>query len=279
MTQWDRRLTPARPDLAASHLQGKVDAARYAQGIEHTVIEGVAPLRRHPAADAMLETELLYGERFVVYEEREGWAWGQSAADGYVGYAPAAALAQPQGVPTHRVAAMRSFVFPAPDLKRPPLDALPLNASVRVVDEEGGYAAIAPNAYVVAQDLKPIGENAPDWVAVAERFLGVPYLWGGKTMLGCDCSGLVQAALWAAGINCPRDTDMQERALGRALEAGERLRRGDLVFWKGHVGILRDADTLLHANAFHMRTETEALAGAIARIAAASGPVTAIRRL
>jgi cell wall-associated NlpC family hydrolase len=137
---------------------------------------------------------------------------------------------------------------------------------------------VSPVGFLPASHLAPLDHRETDFVAVAERFLGTPYLWGGKTNYGLDCSGLVQLALTACGIRCPRDSDMQERALG-ALVDMKNLRRGDLVFWKGHVAIVRDPKTFLHANAFHMAVAVEPIAEAIARIAGAGSEVTSVKRL
>jgi cell wall-associated NlpC family hydrolase len=273
------RLTPARPDLAARSLEGKVAASRFVDGEPREVIEPQVPLRRAPAPDAPLDTEALMGERVTVYETSdEGWAWGQLDDDGYVGFMPANGLAAPGAPPTHRVSALRTLVFPAPSFKLPPIGALPLGARVAVVRTEGRFAVTASRGYVPAQHLAPVESREPDFVAVAERFLGTPYLWGGKTSLGLDCSGLVQVALTACGIACPRDTDMQVVALGTAV-AGDTRRRGDLIFWKGHVAIARDEETMVHANAFHMAVAIEPIDQAIARIRASDGEVTSVRRV
>lgn len=283
MKLFDPRTTPARPDLAAEHLEGKVTAVRFVAGEPREVIEPTAPLRHAPSPDAALDTEALKGERVMVYEtSAEGWAWGQLEADGYVGFIPAGALRGPGPAPTHKVAALRTLVFPGPSVKLPPVEALPLGSRLAVARVEGPFAVAASGGYVPAQHLVTIDSAERDFVAVAERFLGTPYLWGGKTSLGLDCSGLVQVALTACGLSCPRDSDMQENALGEALAPStqfSRLQRGDLVFWKGHVAIVRDAATLVHANAFHMAVAFEPVAEAIARTRAAGSEVTTVRRL
>ena len=279
---FDPRTTPARPDLAALHLKGKVEAARFVEGTELEVRDGQAPVRREPAPDAPLDTEALYGERVTVYEENgEGWYWGQLHSDGYVGYMPANALRTPGPPPTHRVAALRTFVFPGRSIKAPPVDALSLGSRVAVTRVEGDLSILASGFCVPRRHLAPIDGMEPDFVAVAERFVGVPYLWGGKTSLGLDCSGLVQVALTASGITCPRDSDMQERSLGAARPVDDLagLRRGDLVFWKGHVAIVCDEKTLVHANAFHMAVAIEPLAGAVARIRAAGSELRSVKRI
>jgi len=279
MTSYDPRTTPARPDLAASHLAGKVEATRFVDGHVREIAEPQAPLRRSPSLDAGLETEALKGERVTIYESNdEGWSWGQLAADGYVGYVPTSALRDPGPPPTHRIAVPRTLVFPGPSIKLPPLEGLSFGCRLAITRIEGALAVTASNGFVPATHLKRLDTSEPDFVAVAETFIGVPYLWGGRTSLGIDCSGLVQLALTASGVGCPRDSDMQERALGSAVPLTE-LQRGDLVFWNDHVAIARDAMTFIHANAFHMAVAFEPVREAIARIAVTSSQVTSVRRI
>jgi cell wall-associated NlpC family hydrolase len=283
MPALDRRVTPWRDDLAAKHLEGKVKAARFVEERAMEVIAPQAPLRREPRPDAPLDTEALRGERVSVYDANaEGWVWGQLAGDHYVGWLPSAALAPPGPAPTHRVAALRTFVFPGPSIKLQPLEALPFGAALNIARMEDRLAVTPSGGYVPAAHLKSIGDSERDFVAVAERFVGTPYLWGGKTALGLDCSGLVQIALSACGLSCPRDSDMQERALGGAVDhkaPSFKLERGDLIFWSGHVAIARDRDSLVHANAFHMAVVVEPAVEAIARIRGMGSQITSVRRL
>ncbi len=278
----DPRLTPARGDIAAKFLTGKVAAARFVEGESFEISEPIAPLREAPSAQAMLSTQALKGERVTVYDRNgEGWAWGQLEMDGYVGWLPDAALASPATMPTHKVIAIRTFAFPGPSIKLPPSEALLMGSRLTVVREDDGFAITREGWHVPRAHLADVHGHAPDFVAVAERFVGTPYLWGGKSSLGIDCSGLVQLSLQASGKQCPRDSDMQQSQLGRELDAAEarQLQRGDLIFWKGHVAIARDAATIVHANAFHMATVIESTSEAFARIAAAGSAVVAIRRL
>ena len=275
---FDPRITPARPDLAAKHLEGKVTAARFVAGDEREVIDAQAPMRAEPSPDAPLVTEALMGERVTIYEfNDEGWAWGQLADDGYVGWLPANGLLPPRDAPTHKVTALRTLVFPGPSIKLPPVVMPPLGAKLAVMRAQDRFA-VSPLGFVPASHLAPLDHCETDFVTVAERFLGTPYLWGGKTNYGLDCSGLVQVALNARGIRCPRDSDMQEQALGSPVEL-KAVRRGDLVFWKGHVAIVRDEATFVHANAFHMAVAIEPISEAIARISASGSDVTSVRRL
>ena len=280
----DPRITPARRDLAAKHLAGVVDAQRFVEGKTYEVGASQAAVRDAPSHDATLLTEALKGEQVTIYDiSEQGWAWGQLVGDGYVGFVPASALSACGPAATHKVSALRTFVFPGPSIKLPPTEALPFGSQLVIARIDGPFAITASGGHVPVAHLAPVATMESDFVAVAERFLGAPYLWGGKSSLGIDCSGLLQLALGACGIACPRDTDMQEQALGTALaqpQAFEQLRRGDLVFWTGHVAIVRDEATLVHANASrHMAVAIEPTAPAIARIRAIAGEVTSVRRL
>ncbi len=278
----DPRLTPARPDLAAKYLEGKVAAKRFVSGEEFEIADPLAPLRESPSSEAVLLTQALKGERAIIYDRNgEGWAWGQLNSDGYVGWLPDRALAKPTAKPTHKITALRTFAFPGPSIKLPPADTLVMGAMITVLREDGAFAVTREGWFLPRQHVGTIDHHALDFVGVAERFAGTPYLWGGKSSLGIDCSGLVQVSLNAAGTGCPRDSDMQQDGLGRALDQSEanKLRRGDLIFWKGHVAIVRDADTIIHANAHHMATVIENTREAIARIKAAGSEITAIKRM
>lgn len=278
----DPRITPARPDLAARHLDGLVMADRYADGTAMIVAVARAPLRPRPDERCPLDSELLFGERFTVYESHGGWSWGQLATDAYVGYVPTAALG-PVVDPTHRIVAPRSQLYSQADLKLPALSTLPFGARLAVTETIGKWLRLATGGFVFAGHAAPFDSAATDPVALAESLLGTPYLWGGRSGEGIDCSGLVQAVLLACAIACPRDSDQQAK-IGRPLGAGETPRRGDLLCYQGHVALVRDAETVIHATAQVMavtiepRADIETRVRAEARIAPASPATRTIRR-
>jgi hypothetical protein len=275
----DPRRHVFREDLAAAYLKDRVSAPRYVEGEQRQVVQAVLPLRREPRFDALLESEALLGELVTVYDEGEGWAWVQLARDNHVGYMPSDGLSRTIVEPTHKIVALRTYVSPAPDPKSPPVALLSLNAAIASERSEGKFLVV-DGAYVYAAHAKPLGEYAADPVEVAQGFLGAPYLWGGRTSVGLDCSGLVQLACEAAGIPCPRDADMQSAELGSPLDLSrEKLVRGDLVFWDGHVGMMTSADRLLHANAYHMAVVEEAFDEARDRISATGLEIIGARRL
>jgi cell wall-associated NlpC family hydrolase len=278
------RLNAYRPDIADIRLKGRVDSARFIEGTERRVVAPSAPLKREPRSDAGLDTEVLHGESFRVFEDLdEGWSWGQLETDSYVGYVPTDALGPPAPKPTHRVAALRTFLYPGPDMKLPAVAPLSFGSAVALAGaaETRGtrYRLLArgEGAIVAAHAVPLDAPPAPDFVAVAERFLNTAYLWGGRTSIGLDCSALVQLSLMAAGKPAPRDTDLQEKLLGRKLAHGieAKLERGDLLYWKGHVAILAAPDRIVHASGHHMAVVAEPLAEALARI----GPPASVRRV
>ena len=263
----DRRLTLVRDGLADVRLEGLVAAERFAAAIPMQVATPTASLRKAATAEAEQENQLLFGERFDVLFEDGDFAFGQARHDGYVGYVPSAALNLLGEAPTHRVAAIRTYAFSQPDIKSAIVGLYSVGALVTVEAREGRFVKVAGSGWITEAHLGLIGTGETDYVAVAQRFLGAPYQWGGRESLGLDCSALVQLSLAACNRACPRDTDMQRGFFAEIAEADRA--RGDLVFWKGHVAVLLDADTIILANAFHMAVAVEPLAEAIARIEAA----------
>ncbi|ATC25831.1 peptidoglycan endopeptidase [Caulobacter vibrioides] len=278
MSASDRRLTLVRDGIADRRLEGLVPAERFADVTPMQVSAPIASLRKAPEPDAEQEDQLVFGELFDVLFEAGDFAFGQARRDRYVGYVLLEALSAPVLPPDCRIAAPRTYAFAEPDIKSAIVGLYSLNALVTVEAREGRFVKGARAGWFVDHHLAPIGRFETDHVAVAERFLHAPYQWGGRESLGLDCSALVQQALYACGRACPRDTDLQRDFFPEIAEAERR--RGDLVFWKGHVAILLDPDTILHANAHHMATAIEPLAKAIARIAATpTGGVLGYRRV
>lgn len=286
----DHRLNAWRPDLADRRLDGRVTAKRFVDGEPAFVIEPLVALYEAPDHTSQRQSELLFGEGVRVFERREGWAWVQSARDDYVGYADEGSIAAGEPPPTTHMVSVPSgaLVFADPDIKSECRGCIPLNGWLRARSETDRFLELADDCgFVHIRHVAPASHRADDFVAVAEAFVGAPYLWGGNSRAGIDCSGLVQMAMLAVGLVCPRDSDMQASDVGTACEipaalggdGNGALQRGDLVFWRGHVGILASETELLHANAHHMATVIEPLAEAVARIDAAAGAVTAVRRV
>jgi cell wall-associated NlpC family hydrolase len=276
MSRLDKRLHAYRDDLADVRLQGRVGAAKFVSGVAATCGVPLAGVHRAPSADAMQLTQVLYGEALNVFERAKGWAWVQLQRDGYVGYVEESALGNADYVSTHKVVARSTQLYPKADLKTQPAVAIPMLSELMVKAEVGDYLELTTGQFVFAAHVS--AQSPEDFVSVAEQFLHTPYLWGGKTVWGIDCSGLVQVALQACNMQALRDSDMQEHSLGGAVSQ-QNLQRGDLVFWKGHVGIMQNAETLLHANGHHMMVVSEPLADAVTRIAAKGSEITAVRRL
>lgn len=272
----DQRTHAYRRDVADIALAGRIFAPHYARPELAACTGAGVMLRASPDGRAQAVSQLLRGEGFGILDLAGGWAWGRCLADDYVGYLPAAALGTlPE--PTHRVTVPLALVFSAPDIKAPTLAQWSIGALFAAREVDGFLDAGA--GFVHPRHAAPIGERAADPVAVAERLIGQPYLWGGRGQGGIDCSGLVQLALQAAGIACPRDSDMQQAALGEPLAAGMALRRGDLVFFPGHVGLMVDGERLIHANAHWMAVAVEPLVDVVARLAHLPEPILARKRL
>lgn len=282
MSGLDRRLNAYRPDLADARLKGRVEAPRFVKPAPASVRAPVADLHTDPRGDSGLDTQLLLGEQVDVFEEAEGWSWVQARRDSYVGYVRSEDLSPAPLAPTHRVVVARTFAYAADDLKSPRLAALSLGAEIAVTgtSERRGtaYAHAGDLGFLVAHHLAPLGEAAADYVAVAETLERTPYLWAGKSAFGIDCSGLVQLSMRMAGRDVPRDTDMQQGAIGAEIDPAAGLRRGDLVFWKGHVAIMLDPANIIHANGHTMSVARETLAGAVERTAYLYSRPVAYRR-
>jgi len=280
----DKRIIPARGDLAAEWLFDDVVAGQYVSGLPQTVVRDGAPLYFSPNASATLESQLIYGEIFQVYEERDGWCWGQNLTDSYVGFVQAVNLATDLPPPDHQVVVLKSHLYVEPDLKSPRDGAVSISARVKVIDMFGGFSRIATGHWLYSRHLMCLENKAQSFVATAKKFIGVPYLWGGRSSEGMDCSSFVQLALAMAGVSVPRDSDLQEVAIGIEIPMGNnqdysKLEVGDLVFFKGHVGVFIENAHFLHANAFDMQVSEHSFTDVLDRSRSENASVSSIRRL
>ncbi len=277
----DKRLNAYRNDMADVSLKGKVDAPLFREGSLMQMNAPIATLHRAPALDAPQETQVLFGETLRVFDVAEGWAWVQLSRDSYVGYMRQEFLSAKIHEPRHHVSVPSTLLYTKPSIKVQPVKFLPMNAQLSVTAVQDQFMELATGGFIFAEHVKPLATLKTDFVATAEQFLNTPYLWGGKSDHGTDCSGLVQTALQACGIFCPRDTDMQEQELGSPLLINnlDGLKRGDLIFWAGHVGIMQDETRLLHASGHQMMVVSEPLAIANERTQAKGKAITRMKRL
>jgi len=260
MVKLDKRLDAYRPDLADIALRGQVDAVKFVDGIKMSVCVPALALRAEPDVSFGFLTQSLLGDEVEVFEQKDGWAWVKMLKDGYVGYVDLSGLTEQYSAPTHQIKAPSTFIYPKPDLKSQPALRVFLNSYLTIVSSQGDWSELAQGGFIYTTHIAPLAtvnlnNVESDPVAIAEKFINVPYLWGGNTSNGLDCSALVQQAYHACGLDCPRDSDMIESEIGE--QGHNSLRRGDLVFWDGHIGMMTDAQNLIHANGHHMAVVVE----------------------
>jgi len=278
----DPRLHACRPDLADIRLKGRVKAERFVEGQPYRMTAPVVDVRKAPRYDSAMISQLICGQDVLVFEQQEGFAWVQSEDDGYVGYINDAVLEPRTAALTHRVAVPRTFVYPGADLRLSPVIALSMGSRLALVAERETrgtcYGLLASGGAVVLAHTKPLAAVESDYVSVAEQFVFTPYLWGGVSGFGLDCSGLVQLAMSAGGQQVLRDSDMQAATIGQVIEDINALRRGDLVFWQGHVAIMLDRNTVIHANGSSMDVRAEPLQKVCKRMGPHKGVPLCLRR-
>lgn len=275
----DRRRFPSNGRVAHDSLKDKVEGVSFVSGLEKQIIEPVVGLHKEP--NGPMDRQLVYGDRFLELDQdhNTGFSFGQMLSDQYVGYVKTHALGN-IGPTTHKVRALNAHIYPKANIKTVPVMTIPLGAKLNVMDNENGFVQLSSGGFVPVQAVTLIADYEHDPIDVAKKFLNVAYLWGGDSYCGIDCSGLIQAAFSGCGIFSPRDSDMQEKELGSLLPDDAVLQTNDLVFWPGHVGMMIDAQNIIHANAHHMRVTIEPLTKVSNRILKAEGKkISSIKRI
>ena len=276
----DPREFAFRPTIAASYLQGIVAADQFSDGVVCSVTDSVLPLKNKPNDQAELVSEMLFGEKFIVYERQEAWAWGQSQTDGYVGFVKINGLSDQPASPTHEVKELKTFVYQRPDIKSPVIKGLSMGSRVSLKEKGENFICLKEGGWIVEKHVVELNVKEASFIAVAKKYIGTPYLWGGRSSNGLDCSALVQLSLSRVGILMPRDTDQQEKAVGCFFGKNAKdIKRGDLLYTQGHVAIASANDLILHATAYHMQVVEEPLKAFLSRLDETNHQLRSIKRL
>ena len=275
--RFDRRITAIRKDIASDYFKGLIKRKKFVEGVKHTVISNYSPL--HSSKSSTISSQLLFGEQVYVFDQSNGWSWVQGMRDGYVGYTPSKNLKKQRIKSSHKVSSLRTFVYSSSNIKSDVITYLSLNSLVLISDRRNNFVKIKNLGWCFKNDFEKISKSNFNIVELSKKYLGTPYLWGGRDSMGIDCSGLVLNIMQMNCINFPRDTDLQESFVTKSIKYEKNLRAGDLVFWKGHVAMMVDKKNIIHANAFHMITNIEPLQTVKKRILKENGKVVKYGRI